>query len=66
MTPFEAAEIAMDKALASEEVASAKRLEKILGGNGQWTTHRAFEVWRSEMISLGFEDTAGPPDDDWG
>ena len=58
MTPFEAAELAFDKAVQSERVAGAQRLEAILEGNGEYTSDVAFEVWQAEMNELGFAEYA--------
>lgn len=56
MSPFEAAEIAFERAVNSDEVASARNLEEILGGNGEWTAERAYMVWVTEMDRLGFAE----------
>lgn len=58
MSPFEAAEIAMSRAVASPEVAEARKLEAILGGSGEWAAERAFGVWQAEMAALGFAEYA--------
>lgn len=59
MTSFEAAEIAMDRAVASPETAGARKLEGILGGNGEWTAEVAYREWQKEMGALGFDGFAG-------
>ncbi len=63
MSAFEAAEIAMEKAINSDRVASAKNLESILGGNGEYTGDVAFEIWQTEMAALGFAENAYDPED---
>jgi hypothetical protein len=66
LSPFEAAEIAFDKALANDRVASAQRLETILGGNGEYSAHVAFELWQQEMTTLGFAKNAHDATDESG
>lgn len=58
LTPFAAAELAFDRALASDEVLGAQRLEAVLGGNGEYTADVAFEIWQREMTDLGFVEYA--------
>ena len=57
MTAYEAAEIAMAKAIQDERVTGARKLEDILGGNGEYTADLAYEVWAEEMTAMGFADT---------
>lgn len=56
--PFAAAELAMERAMESEEVKGAQKLESILGGNGEYTSEVAFQVWQTEMANLGFAEYA--------
>ena len=56
LTPFAAAEIAYERAIKSDEVAGARKLEGILGGNGEWTAEVAFAQWQAEMAALGFPE----------
>ena len=58
LSAFEAAEIAMDRAMTSERVRQAKALTEILGGNGDYTAEVAFEVWQAEMVEMGHAETA--------
>jgi hypothetical protein len=63
MTPFEAAELAFDQAIASERVTGAQQLEAILGGNGEYTADVAFEQWQQSMTELGFAEYANDDED---
>jgi len=58
VTPFAAAELALDRALTSDEVLGAQRLEAVLGGNGEYTSDVAFGIWQREMTNLGFGEYA--------